>query len=122
MTAQPLPHPMRLVGHLGTAVVGAFLLAGGIATVQSGLPFVLAVALAMFGVAALVLARASWRGSRIGWAFAVTLDGVMAVCNLFGSPKIAHLVGIPIGAAALPCAVAALSCIALATLSADYDK
>jgi hypothetical protein len=113
---------VRALGHGGTGLVGVLLVASGLATVTSNLPMVLAVALVLFGATALVLARASWQGSRMGWAFATTLDGVMAVCTLFGSTKIAHLVGIPLAAAVLPCALAGASCVALATLHADYEK
>jgi hypothetical protein len=114
--------PIRVLGHGGTALVGVLLVASGLAVTMSSLPMVLAVACVAFGAGALVLALASWRGSRMGWAFATTLDGVMAVCTLFGSTKIAHLMGIPLGAAVLPCALAGASCVALATLHADYDK
>lgn len=112
----------RLIGHAGTALVGALLVVGGVASALTDLPLVFAIALLIFGAAALVLAYASWHGSRIGWAFAVVLDGVMALCNLFGSTKIAHLAGIPIGPAILPCVIAAVSCVMLAMVSADYDK
>lgn len=121
-TSPELMKTQRLIGHAGTALVGALMVASGVASLVTALPMVLAVALLIFGAAALVLAYASWHGSRIGWAFAVVLDGVMALCNLFGSTKIAHLAGIPIGPAILPCVIAAVSCVMLASVSADYDK
>ena len=119
---RPASDPVKVLGHGGTALIGVLLVASGVATVTTKLPVVLAVALVIFGAGALVLALASWRGSRMGWAFATTLDGVMALCMLFGSTKIAHLVGIPLGLAILPCALAGAACTALATLHADYEK
>jgi hypothetical protein len=115
-------HMLRVVGHGGTAVIGGILILAGFATFTSHLPMVLAVAQLIFGGAAIVLALASWRGSRMGWAFAMTLDGVLAVINLFGSVKIAHVAAIPVGLAGLPCIIAAVSCVLLAQLHADYDK
>ena len=120
--APPNDNPLRLLGHVGTVLVGALLLVAAAASVLSSQPRVLTVALVVFGAASLVLAWTSWRGSRIGWAFAVSLDGVLALIELFGSAKIGTLVGVPLAAAALPCVLAAISCLSLAMLHADYER
>jgi hypothetical protein len=112
----------RLVGHGGTALTGVLLIVSGIATIFSSLPPVLAIAQVVFGIAAIVLAYASWHGSRIGWAFSITIDATCGLIVLFGSLKIAHLTGLPLVAAAVPCVIAKVSWVMLATLGADYDR
>ena len=122
MTAAAAQDPVKVIGHVATVVNGAFMIVCGVASLATDLPIVLAVALVVFGAAAVGLARASWRGSRIGWAFGTALDGVLAAIGLFGSPKVAHLVGIPLPVALIPFVVAAASCITLALAYRDYDK
>jgi len=116
------PHGLRILGHAGTALIGALLLVSGAFSFTSDLPAVLPFAQLGFGAAALGLAWSSWKGSRIGWAFAVALDGVLGCINLFGAPKVAHLIDIPIVVAGLPCVIAVASCIVLAVIGSDYDK
>jgi len=52
---------------------------------------VLPVFLFACGAAMPYLAWRSWQGSRVGWAFLTTLCGVLAVCLLFGAPKVKAL-------------------------------
>jgi hypothetical protein len=115
-------YALRVVGHAGTAVLGALMLVIGVMTFASSLPMVLAVGQVLFGAAAVGLAYASWNGSRIGWAFACALDGVFGASCLFGAPKIAHLLATGMVLAALPAILGAVSCICLALLHAEYDK
>jgi hypothetical protein len=115
-------YSLRVVGHGGTAVLGALMLVMGVMTFATELPMVLAVAQVLFGALAIALAYASWNGSRIGWAFACALDGVFGLSCLFGAPKIAHLLATGMVLAALPSILAAVSCICLALVHADYDK
>jgi hypothetical protein len=112
---------MRLIAHGGTALVGLTGIVSGVATAMSNLTVVLAAGLLIFGVGGLALAYWSWRGSRIGWAFAVTIDGVMGVCTLFGATKIADVARVPIGVALIPSIVAMASCVLLASFYARYD-
>jgi hypothetical protein len=120
--AAPPADPVRAIGHVGTAVFGLLLAAAGVASFGADLPKVLGVGELIFGAAAIGLAYSSWLGSRIGWAFATTLDGVFAVICLFGAPKIAHLLGVELVVAGLPCVLAAVSCVLLATLGPQYDR
>ncbi|HTJ45528.1 MAG TPA: hypothetical protein VL463_25665 [Kofleriaceae bacterium] len=113
---------LKQIGHVGTAVLGVLLVVTGCASVTIDLPVVLTVALLAFGISAITLAYFSWNGSRMAWSFAMVLDGVLAMFNLFGSTKIARLAGIPLGGAMLPFVLAVVSCIMLALVSKDYDR
>jgi len=112
----------RSVGHALTATVGVMMLAGGVATLTTDLPFVLTVALLIFGVAAVALAWRSWQGGRAAWAFAVALDGVLALVTLFGAPKVRGLLHVDIWAALVPTTLAIAACASLASLAASYES
>jgi hypothetical protein len=126
-SARPAPprtetEVIRLLGHCGTVLLGVLLLITAALNFASNLPTVLAIGQTVFGSSAIVLAYVSWRGSRIGWSFALALDGFFAVGYLFGAPKLAHTMNIPLYVAILPCIEAAVSCWALAVLYPEYDK
>jgi hypothetical protein len=109
-------------GHVLTAMVGALLLAGGLASMSTDLPIVLTVALFLFGVMAGVLAWRSWNGGRAAWSFAVALDGVLAVMTLFGAPKMRGLMGCDIWAALVPAVLSLAACVSMATLAPRYES
>jgi hypothetical protein len=115
-------HMVKLVAHGATAAIGVMLLAGGLATMMSSLTMVLAVGDIIFGGALLVFTYASWRGSRIGWSFAVTIDGLVAVSSLLGSTKLAETAHVVLAVALIPCILSGVACVLLASFHADYDN
>jgi hypothetical protein len=115
-------HMVKLVAHGATAAIGVMLVAGGLATLMSSLTIVLAVGDLVFGGALLACTYASWRGSRIGWSFAVTIDGLVCVSSLLGSTKLAQAAHVVLAVALIPCIMAGVACVLLASFHADYDN
>ena len=112
----------KLVAHVTTAMVGVMFFLGGIGNLLSSLPMVLGIWGVVVGAATLVLTWASWKGSRIGWSFAITIDGLSAVGNLLGATKIRDALGVPMAVALIPFFLSATACILLSSFHADYDN
>ena len=112
----------RPAGHALTGLIGALMVVAGLGTTLTDLPVVLAVALLIFGVAAVTLAWRSWQGGRAAWAFSIALDGVLALVTLFGAPKVRGLLHIDIWMALVPTTLAIAATAALATLASRYDS
>ena len=112
----------KMVAHVTTAAVGAMYVVGGALNTFSSLPLVLGIWGLVLGSATLVLAWASWRGSRIGWSFAITIAGLSAIGNLLGVTKIRDALGVNIAIALIPFFLSAAACILLASFHADYDN
>ena len=112
----------KMVAHVTTAMVGVMFFLGGIGNLMSALPMVLGIWGVVVGAATVVLAWASWKGSRIGWSFAITIDGLSALGNLLGVTKIRDALGVNIAIALIPFFLSAIACILLASFHADYDR
>lgn len=88
---QPIParSPVRFGCYLGLVsalVLGGFGLRMLFGSSDQPLPFQIAVLLA--GALQGVLSVQALRGQRAAWAFALSLNGTMAVMFLFGAPKV----------------------------------
>ncbi|MEZ4363518.1 MAG: hypothetical protein R3B48_25305 [Kofleriaceae bacterium] len=112
----------RYVGH-GLALaygicapIGAYLLRS-----QSDLVLV-PLFLAACGVLALVLTPLSYHRKRAAWAFLLSLLVVMAVCTLFGAPKIRANFGVSMWIALMIPGLLGAASVGLGMLSGDYQE
>jgi hypothetical protein len=104
-TRSPLPAsaPARFGSYL--ALLAGLVLAGFALSMLFGdsdkpVPFQLAVLLA--GALEVLLAVVTLRRSRAAWAFALSLNGTMAVLFLFGAPQLRDAFGISMIVGMLP--------------------
>ncbi|MBK7536434.1 MAG: hypothetical protein IPI49_13905 [Myxococcales bacterium] len=111
----------RLVGHALAGGMGLAALGAGLANLASTLPFLLALVLVVIGLAMLWMAyRSLTTNSRLSWAFLAALLGVLAVCTLFGAPKIRNLLHVSMWTALLLPGLSTVATIALSMISEDY--
>ncbi len=89
---------------------------GAIGKVDLPVPLILALFLA--GPLEGVLCWKVLHRSRAAWSFAVALSGTTALVCLFSAPKIRDALGLSIGMAILPAAIALVVCWLLATAAA----
>ena len=84
-------------GHIIAMILGVISLADGAAAIGGGLPPVLAAVSVIVGVMLPVLAYLAWNHrNRAAWAFEIAICGVFGAITIFGAPKTAHLMGVPI--------------------------
>lgn len=86
----------------GTAVVGVAQAAAGVAIASAGMSPILAIAFVLAGLALVVSAVGIHRGSRVAWAFAASIAGVLGVVYFFGSSRIASGLDTSLAVALLP--------------------
>ena len=110
----------RAVGHSLAFLVGVASLIGGIAGLASRLPKTMGATLLVLGLLLPLLAWFSLQKSRAAWAFAVAVLAVFAVVTFFGAPKIAHVLGVPLGLAAVIPVVMTVAVVALSQARGDY--
>jgi len=95
-------------------------LMGAVGKVDLPVPLVLALCLA--GPLQGALCWKVLQRSRVAWSFAVALSGTAALVCLFSAPKIRDALGLSIGMAILPAAVALVVCWLLSTASAAVSS
>ena len=111
----------RIIAHVIGVIAGAALLAGGVQALRAGMPATLGVTMLVVGGVLAALTVFSWdRYSRIAWSFMFSIEVVMAIVTLFGSPKVRNILHIPLGAAMVIPVVLIGGVIALALTADDY--
>jgi hypothetical protein len=81
---------------------------------------VLGISLIAAGAIGIGLAWASWHRSRAAWAFLISLTAVLAVCFLFGAPKVRNQLGIGLWTALIYPGIKTVTVVALAMMRDDY--
>jgi hypothetical protein len=114
----------RATGHLLAGFFGlASLLTGGFTFFGDAIPFTLSLVLVVMGVGAMLMTLMSQQQrSRPAWAFLAALLGVMAVCTLFGAPKIRNLIGTTMWIALTIPGLLTVACVALGMIAGDYRE
>jgi hypothetical protein len=125
MSAAPPPQSgfpeARLAGHIVAFLAGAASLSGAVGAFSKGMPGTLGVTMLILGVVLPVLAYFSLQYfSRVAWSFMFSIEIVMAIVTLFGSPKVRNLLHIPLGAALIIPFVLLLGILALGVSANDY--
>lgn len=112
----------RQVGHALAAALGLASLGAGVSSLSSSsVPPLLALVLITIGGSAVWMTyRSASARSRMSWAFLAALLGVLAVCTLFGAPKIRNLMGVTMWTALLLPGLCAVATVALGMLGGDY--
>ena len=102
---------------IGAALIlfGAWLLISGANT-----PVPLAIALTVIGALEAITGWFALHVQRVAWAFACSLNGVMAVVLLFGAPRVRDLAEVNIGLALLPMFVFGVVTLLYALAGDDY--
>lgn len=111
----------REVGHALAALFALGSLAAGAGNLVGGghMPGLLALVLALIGpLLGWFTFRSFTARSRLSWAFAASLLGVIALCTLFGAPKIRNLMGSTIWTALLLPGLSSAATVALSRISA----
>ena len=121
------PLPAASAGAFGAYLGMAFgltllILAAVGAAGKVDLPMPLVLALLMAGPLLGALCWKALHRSRVAWSFAVALSGTAALVCLFSAPKIRDALGLSIGMAILPAAVALVVCWLLSTASAAVSS
>lgn len=103
LVANILIYELRwIVRVAGPAVLGGLYLLTAIVAFTKDQPMVLPVFYGLFGGGLLLSAYGIARGRREGWAFALSMTGVMLLAHFFGASKIATETGWPMAYALLP--------------------
>lgn len=116
LAAAPRP---REVGHGLAALFALGALGAGAGNLLSGsqMPGLLALVLALIGpLLGWFTFRSFTARSRVSWSFAASLLGVIALCTLFGAPKIRNLMGTTIWTALLLPGLSSAATVALARI------
>ena len=112
---------MRVAAHVIGVLAGGTLIAGGVQAMRVGMPSVLGVTMLLVGTTLAALTTISWdRWSRVAWSFMFSIEVVMAIVTLFGSPKVRNILHIPLGAAMVIPIVLIGGVIALSLIADDY--
>ena len=122
---QPLPPVSAgaLGSYLGMALGLTLLGLGAMGAVGSvDLPGPLIIALFLGGPLQMALCWQALHRSRAAWSFATALSGTAALVFLFSAPKIRDALGLPIGAAILPCFVALVVTWLLASAASQLSS
>jgi hypothetical protein len=122
MMASGPPPVSSAIGHGLATVAGFGSLLAGIEAVIHSLPGALSGALVICGLVMPLLGIYSWRGKRAPWAFLTTMCGVLALCMLFGAPKVHTKVGIDLALALMIPVVLAVAAIMLASQHREYTE
>jgi hypothetical protein len=113
----------RLVGHVLSGGFGLASLLAGVMSLTGSLPPLLALVLVVMGAFTLLLtAQSLTRRSRAAWAFLSAVLAVMAVCTLFGAPKIHTLLGVNMWIALMVPGLLAVATAALGMVADDYRE
>ena len=112
----------RIGAHLLPILLGLTNLVGGVWSLTAGLPMVLGVVQLIAGFLMPVLAWFSYRRLRAPWAFLVAMCGVFAVVDMFGAPKIGHVLAVNLWTAMTIPGLYAVACVALIQLRGGYAE
>jgi hypothetical protein len=110
----------RLIAHGFAAVTGLLEVVFGAVALATGRPPVLGVSLIVAGVIGIGLTVSSFQRSRAAWAFLAALSAVLAICFLFGAPKVRNQLGIGLWTALIYPGIKIIIVVALAMLRDDY--
>ncbi len=121
MTSGP-PPISSAIGHGLAGVAGLGSLVAGVEAIMHSLPGALSGALVVCGLVMPLLALYSWRGKRAPWAFLTTMCGVLALCMLFGAPKVHSRVGVDLALALMIPLFLTLATIMLAMQHREYTE
>ena len=102
---------------IAAVLVGASLYMFAVGTDE---PYVFKVALLLTGVVEATVCFYALRGSRVGWSFALALNGTLSGALFFGSPKVRDAVGVDLSLGLLPCLLFLVTTILLALSSREY--
>jgi hypothetical protein len=106
--------------HALAALLGVVNLVAGVASFLYGLSGALTASLLITGALMPVLAWFSYRRARGPWAVLVAICGVLAICALFGAPKIRHVLDVSLWTTMLLPGLFAVACISLALQHREY--
>jgi hypothetical protein len=112
----------RIGAHLLAAVLGLCNIVAGVGSLLTGLPVVLGIVQLIAGALMPVLAWFSYRRVRAPWAFLVAMCGVFAVVDMFGAPKIGHVLAINLWTTMIIPGLYAVACVALIQLRGGYAE
>ena len=103
LAANVLFYELRFILRVyGVAAIGAFFVVNAAVIGAEGLPLVLVIFYALFGIAMMWSAYGIHRERREGWAAALSMSGVLLTGHFFGSAKIAQETGWSMAYALLP--------------------
>jgi hypothetical protein len=112
----------RFNGHLIAAVMGIAALVGGIAALGKGMPPVMGATMLLVGIITIPLVYLSLQRSRSAWSFLIAIVAVFGAVTFFGSPKVAHILGIGLWYAMVIPGLQVVCVIALSMLRAEYRE
>lgn len=112
----------RFNGHLIAAVMGIAALVGGIAALAKGMPPVMGATMLVVGIIMIPLVYLSLQRSRSAWSFLIAIVAVFGAVTFFGSPKVAHILGIGLWYAMVIPGLQVVCVIALSMLRAEYRE
>jgi hypothetical protein len=110
------------VAHALAGLFGVAALLAGFGSFTGSLPITLSLVLVGIGVLTLFLTYHSAHRSRAAWAFLAALLAVMAVCTLFGAPKIRTLLGVNMWIALLAPGLLSVACTAFGMIADEYRE
>jgi hypothetical protein len=84
----------KLIGHALALVIAAGALFGAYGSLAHSMPGVMTAVLIAVGLLLPALAHFSWRGSRAGWSFMISIICVFGIVTFFGAPKVRNILGI----------------------------
>jgi hypothetical protein len=115
-------HP-RVTGHLLVALFGASYLISLVRGLFGNAPGVLLVVWLVAGGVMLLLAWPSYqRRSRASWSVLVAMCGTLALCELFGAPRIAHALDISLWLSMVAPGLKLVAMLALIMSRSDYSE
>ena len=112
----------RFNGHLIAGVMGVAALVGGVVALGKGMPPVMGATMLLVGILMLPLVYLSLQRSRAGWSFLIAIVAVFSAVTFFGSPKVAHILGIGLWYAMVIPGLQIVCVIALSMLRAEYRE
>ncbi len=117
-TAKP-----RITAHALATVFSLACMLAGFGSLGGGIPILLALVLIAMGAGSLLMTIQSYRHrSRPAWAFLSAILGVIAVCTLFGAPKVRSLIDVNMWIALMIPGLLTVACVAFGMISDDYRE
>jgi hypothetical protein len=110
----------KLVGHALALVIAAGALIGAYGSLSHSMPGVMTAVLIAVGLLLPVLAHFSWRGSRAGWSFMISIICVFGIVTFFGAPKVRNILGIGFWTAMMLPSIQFVCVAALAMVRGEY--
>jgi len=111
----------RELGHLIPIPFGLIYVVSAFPALASSKPPVLGISLLLAGALMLVLTWQSYRHrSRAAWAFLIALCCAFGFAEIFGAPKVAHVLDISMWTALIAPALKVIAVVALSSVRDDY--